>query len=144
MRPNMWVPRATVRRFLTARAAVLRHDIGASSLPAALAAKRQQTFTAAWSLRRSFCASGARAAEGGFVGEGMLRSLGWLPQQITIDRDTADRKSLMAASFSNHLALGSAFTFSLWVPQLTKLQGTVVQSSGDWLMGDVTPAFSLM
>ena len=50
----------------------------------------------------------------------------------------------MLASFSNHLALGSAFTFSMWVPALTSLHGIVVPSSEDWLLGDVTPAFSLV
>jgi len=32
----------------------------------------------------------------------------------------------------------------MWVPALTTLQGIVVPSSGDWLLGDVTPAFSLV
>ncbi len=50
----------------------------------------------------------------------------------------------MVASFSNHLALGSAFTFSMWVPALTHLEGIVAPSAGDWLLGDVTPAFSLV
>ena len=32
----------------------------------------------------------------------------------------------------------------MWVPALTSLEGIVVPSSGDWLLGDVTPAFSLV
>jgi MFS family permease len=79
-----------------------------------------------------------------FFGEQPLARLGWLPHQLTVDREETHRGRFMAASFSNHLALGSAFTFSMWVPALTSLQGIVVPSSDDWLLGDVTPAFSLV
>jgi MFS family permease len=79
-----------------------------------------------------------------FVGENLLNKLGWLPHQLTVDRDHSHRGRFMLASFCNHLALGSAFTFSMWVPALTSLEGIVVPSSGDWLLGDVTPAFSLV
>ena len=79
-----------------------------------------------------------------FIGEAALSRLGWLPHQLTVDREETHRGRFMAASFSNHLALGSAFTFSMWVPALTSLEGIVVPSGGDWLLGDVTPAFSLV
>ena len=89
-------------------------------------------------------ASSSSSSSPTFFGQAALSRLGWLPEQLTVDRETAHRGRFMGASFSNHLALGSAYTFSMWVPALTSLEGIVVPSSSDWLMGDVTPAFSLV
>ena len=76
--------------------------------------------------------------------EAFFGRLKWLPKDLEVPRAEGNRFRYGTAAFCNHLALGSSFSFSMWLSSFTKLDGVVAQSSTDWAMGDVTPAFSLI
>ena len=82
------------------------------------------------------------AAVGG--AEALVGRLGWLPRDLEVLRADGNRARYGAAAFCNHLALGSSFSFSMWLSSFTRIDGVVAQAGTDWAMGDVTPAFSLI
>ena len=91
-------------------------------------------------LRQMFSSSGACPG----AAEKIVGKLGWLPSDLEVPRAEGNRMRYSAAAFCNHLALGSSFSFSMWLSSLTKIDGVVAQAGTDWAMGQVTPAFSLI
>ena len=97
---------------------------------------------AALSVFRAHQLSTSAAPPKPLLAEAWVRSMGWHTSQLPGQLEKRWVQVPLAAA--NHLCLGSVFAWSIFNPPLQHLQGVVVPSAADWVLGDITITFSLV